>query len=340
MPVEALLTIPSYYQRSQESLWPLYPEAPKGILKKDWIKDGSIAQLQTRDDYGFMPTWKRYAYYLAPFLAVATLALYWLYFALRIRFTISAQNKEHATFPMAWVFIAVEISVAVPVFLQSFWSIFILKKRNRPRLRLIGNDVPTVDVFVTCCGEDDDLILDTIRAACDVDYPQDRFRVVVLDDGRSESLEKAIIGLQEKYPNLHYKSREKTPGVPHHFKAGNLNYGLDEVHNMPGGASQFMAALDADMIPEQDWLRAVMPHMLIDDKMALACPPQVRKQSLNRIDFSTDSIHSSFTMSLPATRCAKLSISSCMSRNQSKMHLEWPGVLDRVMWLGETLWTR
>jgi hypothetical protein len=33
------------------------------------------------------------------------------------------------------------------------------------------------------------------------------------------------------------------------------------------------------MIPEQDWLRAVMPHMLIDDKMALACPPQVRKQS-------------------------------------------------------------
>jgi cellulose synthase/poly-beta-1,6-N-acetylglucosamine synthase-like glycosyltransferase len=52
------------------------------------------------------------------------------------------------------------------------------------------------------------------------------------------------------------------------------------VHSMPGGAGQFMAALDADMIPEQEWLRAVMPHMLIDDKMALACPPQVRKQSL------------------------------------------------------------
>lgn len=226
-----------------------------------------------------MPNWKRYAYYLAPFLAVVTLGLYWLYFALRIRFTISAQNKEHATFPMAWVFIAVEMSVAVPVFLQSFWSIFILKKRNRPKLRLVGNDVPTVDVFVTCCREDDDLILDTVRAACDVDYPSDRFRVVVLDDGNSESLERGIIGLQETYPNLHYRSREKIPGVPHHFKAGNLNYGLDEVHNMPGGASQFMAALDADMIPEQDWLRAIMPHMLIDEKMALACPPQVGTQA-------------------------------------------------------------
>ena len=138
--------------------------------------------------------------------------------------------------------------------------------------------MPTVDVFVTCCGEDDDLILDTVRAACDIDYPVDRFRVILLDDGKAESLEKAIFALQDTYPNLHYKSREKIPGVPHHFKAGNLNYGLDEVHNMPGGASQFMAALDADMIPEQDWLRAIMPHMLIDEKMALACPPQVREE--------------------------------------------------------------
>jgi cellulose synthase/poly-beta-1,6-N-acetylglucosamine synthase-like glycosyltransferase len=309
-------------------------------LKKNWVKDGSIAQLQTRDDYGFMPNWKRYAYYLAPFLAVTTLALYWLYFGLRIRFTISAQEKEHATFPMAWVFIAVEISVAVPVFLQSFWSIFILKKRNRPKLRLVGNDVPTVDVFVTCCGEDDDLILDTVRAACDVDYPSDRFRVVVLDDGKAESLERAVIGLQDIYPNLHYRSREKLPGVPHHFKAGNLNYGLDEVHNMPGGASQFMAALDADMIPEQVWLRAIMPHLLIDDKMALACPPQVCCKPTRVSGFLTDRDNSSFTTFPPAIRYVKVLISLCMYRNRSKMRLVWPGVLDLVTSPGETLWMR
>jgi hypothetical protein len=63
--------------------------------------------------------------------------------------------------------------------------------------------------------------------------------------------------------------------VPHHFKAGNLNYGLEVVHDMPGGAAEFMAALDADMIPEQHWLRAIMPHMILDPKMGLACPPQL-----------------------------------------------------------------
>jgi len=125
---------------------------------------------------------------------------------------------------------------------------FALKKRRRPKLRLIGNDVPTVDVFVTCCGEDDDLVLDTVRAACAQDYPQDKFRVIVLDDGKSAGLERAVRDVADTYPNLYYKSRPKFPGVPHHFKAGNLNYGLDEVHTMPGGAGQFMAALDADMV--------------------------------------------------------------------------------------------
>lgn len=123
-----------------------------------------------------------------------------------------------------------------------------LKKRGRARLRLTGNDVPSVDVFITCCGEDDDLVMDTVRGACDQDYPPDRFRVIVLDDGKSVTLEDSVNLLSATHPNVYYMARPKIPGKPHHFKAGNLNYGLDAVHTLPGGASQFMAALDADMV--------------------------------------------------------------------------------------------
>lgn len=264
-------------QRSDDSLRPLYPHAPSSYFKKDWVKPGSIAQLHDKDDYDFMPKWKQACYYLAPFLAVATLSLYWLYFVLRIRFVVAAQRKESKPFPLAWVFIGVEMSVAVPIFLQSIWSVFILKKRKRPKLRLIGNDVPTVDVFITCCGEDDDLILDTARAACDLDYPQDRFRVLVLDDGKSESLREAVEDMSSNHPNLYYRRRTKYPGIPHHFKAGNLNYGLEQTHKLPGGAYEYMAGLDCDMIPEREWLRAVVPHLVNDERMGLACPPQVRQ---------------------------------------------------------------
>lgn len=263
-------------QRSQETLKPLVPDASPTYLKRDWVKEGSIAQLHTRDDKEFIEGKKRWLFrFVAPLLALTSLTLYWIYFAMRIIFIVDAQRKYNAPFPQAWVFVAIEISVALPIFMQTFWSLFIMKKRNRPKLRLVGEDVPTVDVFITCCGEDDDIILDTVRAACDLDYPHDRYRVILLDDGKSDHLKNVLEEMREGFQNLYYIRRPKYPGVPHHFKAGNLNYGLDAVHEFPGGAAEYMAALDADMIPEQQWLRAVLPHMLLDDKMGLACPPQL-----------------------------------------------------------------
>ena len=263
-------------QRSSDTLGALLPNtSEQTFFKKDWVKTGQIAQLHSRDDKEFLTGWKRRVYYLAPFLAMLTLCLYWLYFGLRITFVVDAQQKFGAPFPLAWVFITIEIIVSVPIFMNTFQSLFILKRRHRPKLRLVGNDVPMVDVLVTSCGEDDDLIMDTVRACCDLDYPLDRFRVILLDDAKSENLKKLCEDLGELYHNCYYRSRPKFPGVPHHFKSGNLNYGLAEGHTFPGGASEYVAALDADMIPEQHWLRAIMPHLILDQKMGLACPPQL-----------------------------------------------------------------
>src|SRR6266568_8251008 len=111
--------------------------------------------------------------------------------------------------------------------------------------------------------------------ACGVDYPCERFRVVVLDDGADPELKKGVEGMHLDYPNLYYHAREKFPGVPHHAKAGNLIGGTDFVTKLDGGAGEYIAALDADMIPELDWLRALIPHLTSDPKLALACPPQL-----------------------------------------------------------------
>lgn len=156
------------------------------------------------------------------------------------------------------------------------WQLLHIKGRSRPKLRLVGDIVPTVDVFVTCCKEDVDVVLDTTRAAATVDYPADRFRVVVLDDGADPELKEAIENLGREYPNVYYFARIKIKGVPHHAKAGNLIGGTEFVTKLPGGCGEHIAALDADMIPEPDWLRSIMAHMVADPKMALVCPPQVR----------------------------------------------------------------
>ncbi|KAF4256015.1 hypothetical protein KXW98_005436 [Aspergillus fumigatus] len=271
---------PSPYQHNQllqshQSLAPLVNASPSPLFAKDWVQSGSIARIHKRDDADIWRGWKRWVFSLVPFLTLANTGLYLFYLGLRIACIILAQNAAGYTYAGAWVFVAIEIAVAIPSLMHNCWTMMALKKRGRPKLRLTGNDVPTVDVFVTCCGEDDEVVLDTVRGACDQDYPRDRFRVIVLDDAKSATLEASVRQLAITHPNLIYMAREKIPGKPHHFKAGNLNYGLEQVHHLPGGAGQFMAALDADMIPEQDWLRAVLPHLLVDPKMALACPPQL-----------------------------------------------------------------
>jgi hypothetical protein len=240
--------IPIEQNQSHLSLTGLLGQAPDPILDKDWVVPGTVARLHDRDDSDIWKGWKRWVFRFVPILTILNMGLYLLYLGFRIACVIFAQQKMHTTYAAAWLFIAVEVATAIPSLMHNSWTMMSMRKRNRPKLRLTGEDVPTVDVFITCCKEDDDVVLDTVRGACDLDYPRDRFRVIVLDDGKVESLEKAVENLAMTYPNLYYIARPKYPGVPHHFKAGNLNYGLDAVHKFPGGAGQFMAALDADMV--------------------------------------------------------------------------------------------
>ena len=147
-------------------------------------------------------------------------------------------------------------------------------RKKARRLRLLDkHDPPRVDLFITCAGEDHDTVMNTAEAACALDYPAHRLRVIILDDAPSEHLSKSMHALTETRPNCFYTSRVK--GKDHHFKAGNLNYGVDYVTSLPGGPAEYMAALDADMIPDPQWLRALLPHMLTNEKIALAQPPQV-----------------------------------------------------------------
>lgn len=66
--------------------------------------------------------------------------------------------------------------------------------------------------------------MDTIKAACVLDYPTDRYRVFVCDDGNSARLQDAVRSHAARYSHLHYTARVKGPVQD--FKAGNLNHGL------------------------------------------------------------------------------------------------------------------
>lgn len=160
------------------------------------------------------------------------------------------------------------------------------KEGRRPHYRLSGQNAPHVDIFITCCGEPIDVIQNTIKAAAAQDYPISKFNVVVLDDGHDDNLRRVVEifnkDAKSNFARIHYRSREVPSGTRSFFKAGNLNFGIQETKKISNGA--FLASLDSDMIVAHDWLRRMVPHLLLDTKLGLATSPQVSNRALYALD--------------------------------------------------------
>ncbi|KAF2218143.1 nucleotide-diphospho-sugar transferase [Elsinoe ampelina] len=222
---------------------------------KDWLTINRFAKLV------LLP--------LLPFVGMATLALQLHYYVL----TMGAQ-WHRSGYSWRLAFSVVELLVLAPDCMKTIVdALVVLLCRPRRRLLALGADLPGVDLVIACCGEDVDIILDTVRAALDLDYPSDRLRVTVTDDGDSAELRRAISNLQQDAlgPALSYTARIKTPD--NRNKASNLNHAMSFADNLPGDHFPFFANLDADVIPEKTFLRSSMAHFLLDSNLALTNPP-------------------------------------------------------------------
>lgn len=137
-----------------------------------------------------------------------------------------------------------------------------------------GPNGDSVDVIITVCLENQDVVVDTLRAACAIDYPADQYRVIVADDGADRSLRSLVDSMRREYGNLYYFARSKTAGVHHKFKAGNINSTLQWTSTLAGGPAAWVAVLDVDMLPQPEWLRVLLSHARQDPQIGMAVPPQ------------------------------------------------------------------
>ncbi|KAF9894933.1 hypothetical protein FE257_004555 [Aspergillus nanangensis] len=211
-----------------------------------------------------------------------TWVVYWVYMFWRVKLTWEMPVPNRGVGAFLWLNVVVEVMNIVPHFLARTETFLYIPWGRRPAHNssyyLHGDLVPPVDVFITCCGEELDVIMDTVAGAASQDYPHEKLRIFLLDDAKSSEVETAVHRLNRDrsstgFQNVIYLARHKQHGVPHHYKAGNIRFGLAESAQENGGAD-LCASLDADMIPVKDWLRRVVPHMLFDENVAMAMPPQ------------------------------------------------------------------
>ncbi|KAK0666493.1 family 2 putative glycosyltransferase [Cercophora samala] len=284
--IEAVGIATSSWVRSTDMSQANYPTKQTGteyvdgkLFDTNAIDDGKLrARIQTLTDSEetssilFCPhMWQRY---LVRFFALtATLPALLLLWAAYIQGCIifsywtghesSNISLSRLQMILATLFFLVEVLWAIDQLLVAYQ----IKRHSlfgtwRPRLRLLGDsDLPSVDVVICICKESEAMVYGTVLAVLDLDYPLDKLRVIVTDDGGDSEVESGLAALGSKTGNVFYtsnygKTTEKPPGV----KAANLNNALQFIDTLPGGRGELIAVLDVDMIPDRRWLRATIPH--------------------------------------------------------------------------------
>ncbi|KAL3526450.1 hypothetical protein ACH5RR_011106 [Cinchona calisaya] len=119
-----------------------------------------------------------------------------------------------------------------------------------------ASSFPMVLVQIPMCNEKE-VYEQSIAAACQLDWPKDRFLVQVLDDSDDEIalvlIREEVSSWKEKGVNIVYRHRLIRTG----YKAGNLKSAMacDYVKDY-----EFVAIFDADFQPNPDFLKQTIPH--------------------------------------------------------------------------------
>ena len=112
-----------------------------------------------------------------------------------------------------------------------------------------------VDVFIPTYNESEEILEATLVGCNKIRYPHTTY---ILDDGNRRWVKSLALRLGVLY--LARPSHD-------HAKAGNINYALQQTHG------QFIVVLDADMVPQPDYLERTLGYFR-DEKLALVQLPQ------------------------------------------------------------------
>ncbi|MCO5578008.1 hypothetical protein L7F22_031846 [Adiantum nelumboides] len=93
---------------------------------------------------------------------------------------------------------------------------------------------------------------------------------ISVDDGPDDNLKAFCdsIQIESGGDQLVYLRRTKIPGVPHHFKCGNMNFGLQH------SDAEYVVMMDADMILHPSFLNRVLPHIVNAPDVSFVQVPQ------------------------------------------------------------------
>lgn len=173
----------------------------------------------------------------------------------RITQTLNFATPIEAIF--GYILFAAEIYTWIVLFFGYIQTAWPLNRQPKP-LPADTSSWPTVDVYIPTYNEPLSVVSPAVLAAKSMDWPAEKLRVYLLDDGSREEFNRFAHEV-----GVGYITREE-----HRFaKAGNINHAL----SMTSG--EFVAIFDCDHIPTRSFLQTTMGEFIADPKCAMVQTP-------------------------------------------------------------------
>ena len=121
-------------------------------------------------------------------------------------------------------------------------------------------EYPTVSILVPAYNEAL-VIVRTVRALLNMEYPVDRYEVIVINDNSTDDTAEKLEELQREFPDRRLVVISTGPEVGGKGKSNALNIGFSV------STGEVIAIYDADNTPESDALAILVENLMEDDKI-------------------------------------------------------------------------
>lgn len=169
----------------------------------------------------------------------------------------------------------------VSLYFSVFWLVTFIEAKQQTAKRISLKQYPFVSVLIPAHNEALQ-IHRSMRSVAQLDYPKEKYEVIVIDDGSTDTTAEQVKIVMQKSSsrNLFLLSQKKSG------KAAALNYGLERAKG------DFFACLDADSSVDKNALKAMLAIFEENDQqLAIVTPcmhveqPKTLLQKFQRVEY-------------------------------------------------------
>ena len=154
--------------------------------------------------------------------------------------------------------ILIYLSIYIALVAFSFYSLVYIKNLNKEEHLFKEEELPSLSIIIPAYNEER-TIKKTIESALNLDYPKEKFEVIVIDDGSKDKTHEIASSIKNKHLKVYKKNNEG--------KAKALNLGISLAKG------DFIITMDADTFAEKNAAKEMIKYF--KDKKVMCVTPSI-----------------------------------------------------------------